>query len=212
MNPKLQGEHLSRDRECSSLNLLPFDGTVTHRPGYFSEVRSADLFHALVDELAWTQEHARFFGRLVPLPRLTSWHGACAYAYSGVVHPPRAFTPALEATRSAIVDVAPGMNCVLANLYREGCDGMSWHADDEPQWGEKPTICSISFGANRRFVLKHRRTGERVSLDLASGDVLVMSGATQRHWLHAVPKTTVRVGPRINLTFRRNLNESVDIS
>jgi alkylated DNA repair dioxygenase AlkB len=30
-----------------------------------------------------------------------------------------------------------------------------------------------------------------------------MYGATQHHWLHAVPKVTRPVGERINLTFRR---------
>jgi alkylated DNA repair dioxygenase AlkB len=32
-----------------------------------------------------------------------------------------------------------------------------------------------------------------------------MAGATQRHWLHAVPPTARNVGPRINLTFRNVL-------
>jgi alkylated DNA repair dioxygenase AlkB len=38
---------------------------------------------------------------------------------------------------------------------------------------------------------------------LAHGSLLVMSGPTQHHWVHALPKTTVPVGERINLTFRQ---------
>ena len=32
--------------------------------------------------------------------------------------------------------------------------------------------------------------------------LLCMSGATQHHWVHALPKTRAAVGERINLTFR----------
>ena len=44
--------------------------------------------------------------------------------------------------------------------------------------------------------------GFAVGIDLTHGSLLVMAGATQRHWLHAVPPTARAVGPRINLTFR----------
>jgi alkylated DNA repair dioxygenase AlkB len=63
-------------------------------------------------------------------------------------------------------------------------------------------IASISLGAERRFQLKHRRTGERLSVDLPHGSCLIMAGATQHHWLHQLPKTAQPVGRRINLTFR----------
>jgi alkylated DNA repair dioxygenase AlkB len=33
--------------------------------------------------------------------------------------------------------------------------------------------------------------------------LLVMSGETQRHYRHALPRTARPVGERINLTFRR---------
>ena len=63
-------------------------------------------------------------------------------------------------------------------------------------------IASLSLGAVRRFQLKHRRSGERVAVDLPHGSCLIMAGATQHHWLHQLPKTTQAVAPRINLTFR----------
>jgi alkylated DNA repair dioxygenase AlkB len=39
-------------------------------------------------------------------------------------------------------------------------------------------------------------------LELEHGSLLVMSGATQHHWRHALPKTRRSIGPRVNLTFR----------
>jgi hypothetical protein len=42
----------------------------------------------------------------------------------------------------------------------------------------------------------------KITVPLASGDVLIMSGTTQQHWQHCVPKRKKVLGPRINLTFR----------
>ena len=40
------------------------------------------------------------------------------------------------------------------------------------------------------------------SVDLAHGDLLLMAGAAQQHYVHAVPKTARPVGERVNLTLR----------
>jgi alkylated DNA repair dioxygenase AlkB len=95
-------------------------------------------------------------------------------------------------------------NAVLLNLYRDGRDGMGWHADDEPELGRNPVIASVSLGAPRRFCLRHRRRKDlKLDLELPRGSLLVMAGPMQHHWVHALPKTRRPVGERINLTFRR---------
>jgi alkylated DNA repair dioxygenase AlkB len=96
------------------------------------------------------------------------------------------------------------MNSVLANLYRDGADHMGWHADDESELGAEPVIASVSLGAARQFQFRPRPRGAiALRLDLRPGSMLVMAGATQRHYHHRVPPTARPVGPRINLTFRR---------
>ena len=95
-------------------------------------------------------------------------------------------------------------NSVLCNLYRDGHDSMGWHSDDEPELGAEPVIASLSFGALRRFQLRHRHdSSQRLTLDLPSGSLLIMAGRTQQDYRHALPKTARQVGARINLTFRR---------
>ena len=97
-----------------------------------------------------------------------------------------------------------GFNSVLANLYRDGRDRMGWHSDDERELGPRPVIASLSLGACRRFVLRHRReVSSKLAIELPHGSLLVMRGETQRHYRHALPATAKPVGPRINLTFRR---------
>ena len=93
---------------------------------------------------------------------------------------------------------------VLANLYRDGRDSMGWHSDDEAELGAAPVIASLSLVRTRRFLLKHRLDPAPVTaLALPHGSLLVMAGATQRNYQHALPRTTRVTQPRINLTFRR---------
>jgi alkylated DNA repair dioxygenase AlkB len=88
------------------------------------------------------------------------------------------------------------------NLYRDGTDGVGWHADDEPENGVEPVIASVSLGATRRFDLRHRESGITIKTELEHGSVVVMSGLSQHCWVHQIAKTKTLVGPRINLTFR----------
>lgn len=166
------------------------------------------LFAEIRREIDWRQETITIFGANRLVPRLVAWHGdaAARYAYSGVMHEPEPWTPALSSIRASVRRITGlAFNAVLLNLYRDGRDGMGWHADDEPELGPDPVIASVSLGAARRFCLRHRRLGLRVDLTLEDGSLLLMSGATQRNWVHAVPKTARPVGERINLTFRRVL-------
>ena len=138
-------------------------------------------------------------------PRLSAWHGDpdARYAYSGIVHDPLPWLPVLLEIKARIeAALASRFNAALANLYRDGRDGMGWHSDNERELGSTPMIASASFGAVRRFALRHRASGRRESLLLDSGSLLIMAGDSQRCWQHALPKTAKPCGPRINLTFR----------
>jgi alkylated DNA repair dioxygenase AlkB len=165
------------------------------------------MLDALVAGLAWEQHRLRLFGRERLTPRLCAWYGdaGARYGYSGQTLEPLPWTTPLADLRQRLqAAVGCAFNSVLANLYRDGADGMGWHSDDEASLGPQPVIASLSLGATRRFVLRHRcrRELQTLSLPLEHGALLVMAADTQRHWHHAVPKTRQPVGPRINLTFR----------
>jgi alkylated DNA repair dioxygenase AlkB len=184
-------------------NLLPCDGAAFLYPDALPPADADRLLEALRDGIAWRQEVATVMGRRLPIPRLTAWHGAAGYVYSGIRLTPAPWTaPLLELKALAEAIARQPFNSVLLNLYRDGRDSVSWHADNEPGLGQNPVIASLSLGAVRRFQLKHRRLPERLTLDLPHGSCLIMAGATQHHWLHQLPKTKAPVGPRINLTFR----------
>jgi alkylated DNA repair dioxygenase AlkB len=190
-----------------SLPLELFEGEARLWPGAFGAGEATQLFDDLRRQIDWRQEEILMFGRRVPVPRRVAWHGdpGASYTYSGTEHHPLPWTPALERVRARVTELTGvDFNAVLLNLYRDGRDGMGWHADDEPELGRNPVIASVSLGETRRFCLRHRRRRElRVDVPLAHGSLLLMSGGTQHHWVHALPKTAAAVGERINLTFRR---------
>jgi len=106
-------------------------------------------------------------------------------------------------------------NFCLVNYYATGSDSISYHSDDERFLGTNPSIASLSLGAKRDFLMKHKPVPPSTSaapppatplkLPLASGDMVLMRGPTQSNWLHSIPK---RKGGgsdrgRINITFRK---------
>ncbi|SHJ35858.1 DNA-N1-methyladenine dioxygenase [Hymenobacter daecheongensis DSM 21074] len=193
-----------------SLSLLPLpQAEVLLDPEFLPLPAAEALLAELTATIAWRQEPITLFGKPVLQPRLTAWYGdpAARYAYSGLALEPQPWTPALLRLREQVQAAAGSpFNSVLLNLYRTGQDSMGWHADNEPELGPAPVIASVSLGAARRFRFRPRHPQqllhEPVSLLLPAGSLLLMRGSTQQHWLHAVPKTAVPTGPRLNLTFR----------
>lgn len=180
-------------------------GVLTFFPHFFRPEEADGLFALLRDRAAWKQEQGRF-GR--PFPRLTALYAdpGVVYRYSGSTFASLPWTSELEAVRRQ-VEMAAGapFNSVLLNRYRGSGDSIGWHADDEPELGRNPVVPSISLGAARRFVLRHRRSRARIEYELTHGSLLLMAGTTQHFWDHSLPKTTQPVGERINLTFRNIL-------
>lgn len=171
----------------------------------------ADRFYStLRAQIAWQQDHLRIAERTVAVPRLQAWYGDAGafYAYSGLSFAPLPWLPALQAIRERAESIAQNtFNSVLANLYRDQHDSVGWHADDERELGPAPVIASVSLGATRRFQLQHKRKKHlKFEIALQHGDVLVMQGELQQHWMHQVPKEKFPVGERINLTYRSILN------
>lgn len=183
------------------------DGDVVLYSNFFAQEESNQLFSDLYNNIHWRQDSITFYGKTIPLPRLTAWYGDSgkSYTYSGIEMNPEPWNPTLVKIKSKIESLAGvRFNSVLINLYRSGKDSVAWHSDDEPELGKNPVIGSVSFGDTRRFVLrrKDKKDGRKVEVELTHGSVLIMKGTTQHFWQHQIPKTSKPVKPRINLTFR----------
>jgi alkylated DNA repair dioxygenase AlkB len=186
--------------------LLPFDGSALLIPRFLSSAESTKYFAQLNEETPWEMPEIVMFGKKYPQAGLSTWftNTKVSYVYSGITRAPHAMTPLLNDVMNACA-LASGAeyNSVLVNLYRDGNDSVSWHSDNEEINGSEPTIASVSLGETRRFDLRHKESGETVRVDLEDGSLLVMSGLSQLCWVHQIAKTKTKVGPRINLTFRR---------
>lgn len=188
-----------------SRELLPFDGSAVLHEEALPAGRASEVFEELLAMNPWESHDLVVFGAKHREPRLSTWHalGDLPYTYSGLTRQPLPFTPLLDELRAHCEEIASArFNAVLVNLYRDGSDGVGWHADDEPENGAEPVIASVSLGATRRFDLRHRESGTTVKAELEHGSVVVMSGLSQQCWVHQIAKTKTPVGPRINLTFR----------
>ncbi len=184
--------------------ILPGDGSALLIPDFISEQLADEILQELVHQISWEQQTLLMYGKYVSEPRLSTWHSnALPYTYSGSARTPQPWTDTLASLRSQCEQHTQHMfNGVLVNFYRDGNDHLGWHSDDELINGPEPLIASVSLGAERRFDLRHRDTGELVSAMLGHGSLLVMSGLSQKCWEHRIPKMPRIADPRVNLTFR----------
>jgi alkylated DNA repair dioxygenase AlkB len=93
-------------------------------------------------------------------------------------------------------------NVCLLNMYETGQQAIGWHADRE-EIGRTTPIASISLGATRQFLLKHKSNKDDcASFKMTNGSLTIMDNICQHEYLHSVPKESSIKTSRINLTFR----------
>ena len=186
---------------------LPDSDINLHQDHFDAEI-AGNLLRELTEEIPWVQNKIKFYGKESLVPRLESWHGdeGMSYTYSGIKMDAKPWTQNLLMIKESIEPIAKTtFNSVLINYYRDGKDRVAWHSDDEKELGKNPVIASVSLGAERKFKLRHKKYKENQlqhEVFLQNGSLLLMSGSTQHHWLHEIPRTAKPIGPRINLTFR----------
>ncbi|GMI93252.1 homolog of E. coli alkB [Hibiscus trionum] len=209
--------------------------SVVYVPKFLAYDASWEFFNYLDNHIPWTRPTIRVFGRSCLQPRDTCYvatAGLPDLIYSG--YQPHAYSwddfPRLNDILDAVHKMLPGsmFNSLLLNRYKGGNDYVGWHSDDEKLYGPTPEIASVSFGCERDFFLKKKsqkssqeRSDEKPPLKrfkkssqddqhhfaLKHGSLLVMKGNTQRDWQHSVPKRAKAETTRINLTFRRVMQD-----
>lgn len=196
---------LFSDLPYQQTNLLPYDGIVDDYGRILSEQEADDYLQLLLNTIQWEHDQVVVMGQTITTQRQVAWFGdrLFKYKYSGVIHHANLWVPELlDLKKQVEAIVQTRFNSCLLNLYENGSQGMAWHSDDEDALGENTVIASLSLGATRKFVLKHKQNNQKVELNLPHGQLIVMRGNTQHHWLHAIMKSTKVAEPRINLTFR----------
>ncbi|XP_033828392.1 DNA oxidative demethylase ALKBH2 [Periophthalmus magnuspinnatus] len=185
----------------------------------FPKEEADALFRKLEEEVVYaTGEEAQVqvFGKVYSIPRKQATYGdaGLAYTYSGVKRLACPWTPTLEHIKEKVTKTTgQTFNFVLVNRYKDGLDHMGEHRDDEKELDPFCPIASVSLGATRDFIFRHRdargkhahRNIDPVKLELAHGSLLLMNPPTNTFWYHSLPIRKKVTKPRINLTFRRIL-------
>ncbi|WDZ51733.1 alpha-ketoglutarate-dependent dioxygenase AlkB [Acinetobacter vivianii] len=186
-------------------NHLPYDGTVQYYGKIVHGAAADHYFEQLMQTIAWENDQALIFGKLLTTKRKVAWYGdrRFEYTYSNMNKYALPWTTELLELKQ-LTERLTGetFNSCLLNLYHSGDEGMAWHSDAETDLKKDGAIASLSFGAERKFAFKHKQSKEKVELYLEHGSLLVMKDTTQTYWLHRLPPTKKVNAARINLTFR----------
>lgn len=156
----------------------------------------AVLLALLQSSLAWVTADRRMYDRRVVVPRLMA-RGDIA-----TLHP---MVAAMQADLSRYYQRA--LREVTFALYRDGQDSVAWHRDRDLRDHPSAIVAIVSLGGARKFQLRPyddrlgRGGGPSRSFEVGWGDLVVMGGACQRDWEHAVPKAR-HAEPRMAVMFR----------
>jgi alkylated DNA repair dioxygenase AlkB len=187
------------------INLLDRDGIVNYYGKIMTSFDANRYFELLLNNILWKNDKTIVFGKAIVTKRKVAWYGDSdySYTYSNSTKQALAWTKELLGLKHMIENVTgSNFNSCLLNLYHNGNEGIAWHSDDEESLGRNNNIASLSLGAERKFLFKHKLTKQIVSILLEHGSLLIMKGSTQTNWLHSLPKSKRILQPRINLTFR----------
>jgi alkylated DNA repair dioxygenase AlkB len=132
----------------------------------------------LLQQVDFAQNSIRIYGRICKIPRREAWFGPGQYSYSGNVLKPQSWPSVLEQMKEQVEQTCGvSFNSCLLNYYHDGADYAAWHRDNEKELGPNPTIATVSIGASRRFMLRRYKVHhKKVTVDLSSGDLVVMGG------------------------------------
>jgi len=163
---------------------------VEHCPGFLD---GADqLLADLEARMHWFRGKRLMYGQWHDEPRRTSTESRDAASLPAAIG-------SIRRELSSHYDLPfKGLFC---NYYETGDDSVAWHADRIGRTEIDPLVAIISLGGPRTFRMRPQSSGQSWSISLESGDLLVMGGATQHHWEHAIPKVA-RAAPRMSVTMR----------
>ena len=152
-----------------------------------------EVMARLADTVDWQHHQRWMYDRMVDEPRVSRWY------HSTDPLP----DPSLDSFRAAVAKhYRVRFGAVGLNYYRDGRDSVAFHADRELKHLDSTLVAILTVGSTRPFLLRPSGGGKSIDLRPGSGDLLVMGGACQLQWEHAVPKVPAGAGPRISASIR----------
>ncbi|XP_018415942.1 PREDICTED: DNA oxidative demethylase ALKBH2 [Nanorana parkeri] len=188
----------------------------------FNKIEANEIYLQLEQEIVYFSgdlSKVHVFGKWHTVPRKQVTYGdeGLSYTFSGITLSPKPWIPVLDRIRDRVKQATGhSFNFVLINRYKDGNDHIGDHRDDEKELVPQSPIASVSFGACRDFVFRHRDARSKNSIsqiqpvkrELEHGSLLMMNFPTNVYWYHSLPVRRKVIAPRVNLTFRQLMSQN----
>ena len=185
-------------------------GEIKYIKDFINKKDAQKLFNDLKNNVPWTHGIYKMYGKEIKTPRLLyamrddNIDITKSYKVTGSM----VWSKPMMKLRDNVEKLCNiKIQYAQLNYYRNGDDYIGYHTDSEMKEGD--IIASISLGAERKFILRHKRykTDNTIKINkhefiLNDGSLFIMNyNAGKEYWKHTLPKMK-NVGPRINITFR----------
>lgn len=164
-------------------------------------------FQEVWNESPTTKEDITMFGKVVKCPRFQRLYGDnVSYTFSGITLPGVSeFPPLIQRCMDHAKQMYPDLpyRAALVNWYPDGESYIGAHSDDERDLLPNAPILSYSFGAERIFRIREKKTKKIVKdVPTEHGSMIAMCGKMQGEFTHEVTKTKKPTKARVNVTVR----------
>lgn len=202
-------------KENSNVQIVCDDSKLIHNFLKDYDISTYDLYENLEKELEFVPRNLltfTIFGKTFSLPRDKAFYGTVEadgttplYRYGGKWYPPvNHWSPTLQIIRDIIhKETGVDVNHVVVNRYKTGKDHIGFHHDKTRDFFPGASVCTLSLGGTRNFVLKHMETKQCIKMQLEDGSMFILGGETNKKYKHSIIKTSCECEPRISLTFRQ---------
>ncbi len=211
--------------------VLDQNSWVEHVPDWLS---GHDQMRRLLLETAdWEQHRRNMYDRVVEVPRLVAgapgsrlgldWRDGEVRRFPSAASPGRvdeAATKLAEMAALLSIRYRRVLDSVSLAHYRGGKDSVAFHGDKMGPLRGDTVIAIVSVGERRRFLLRRNpktphdgssTLSGTLTFQFGGGDLLVMGGACQRDYEHAIPKMN-SAGSRIAIMFREKIPEVATVN
>tara|TARA_R110002072_G_scaffold14112_2_gene58944 strand:- start:1339 stop:1899 length:561 start_codon:yes stop_codon:yes gene_type:complete len=179
----------------------------------FNNDESTEIFNYLKEkEIEYHKPYKRY-NKIVKVPR-----GQASYTLNDNIHynygvsggSPinEVMDDKLKEITKRVNDVLQtNFNTILMNVYKDGKDCIGFHKDKEKDWVENTGFATLSFGANRDFLLRNNESKETISIIHTNGSIIYCPYPINHTHQHAIPKRLKVKECRISLTFREIISK-----
>ena len=179
------------------------DASVFYIPNLIDH-KTSEWYTTLSELSTWHRPTLKVYGKSVRQSREIAAYAAdpsLVVKYSGALVDLHSDYPEIITSIQRMVEekLKVQFNHVMLNRYDSGEVYIGLHSDNL----ENRVIATVSIGAERTFIMRHKGNKSVKKWMLADGSLFVMQGDTQRFWKHEIPKEPKIKEGRISLTFRQ---------